>query len=160
MSSEGAVCFDQEFDLSVLTTGKWLRIARFPTSVFSYESYISRFSREQLLPQSPNLPFQYRIFDAECEADYAIPTMRYAWPQHNRPVHRKSEVWLLTLLIAAGSSPEDPPESTRRMHIVEPGVWRRRFSWIFAYKFGWGEALQVALQGPLEDILTLTSQVG
>ena len=31
--------------------------------------------------------------------------------------------------------------------VMEPGVWHRRSSWIFAYKFGWDDALQNGLQG-------------
>ena len=55
------VYFDREFGSSVFTIGKWLIAACFLTSVFPFRSVFPATSRkriEQLLPQSPNLPFQ------------------------------------------------------------------------------------------------------
>ena len=66
--SEGAelvawgVCFDRVFDSSVFTMGKWLGIAYFPHLFFLLDLYFPPLlekSIEQLLPQSPNLTFQF-----------------------------------------------------------------------------------------------------
>ena len=47
------MCFDREFEFGVFTMGKWLRIACFPTSVFSFRSVFPATSRKNNRATSP-----------------------------------------------------------------------------------------------------------
>ena len=59
LASDGAemvacgVCFDWEFEFGVLATGKWLRIAWFPASVFPFSSIFPAASRKKNRATSP-----------------------------------------------------------------------------------------------------------